>query len=51
MLEAAGVDFEVASPQIDEAAFKAEALLTDDLASDLAKAKALSVSQGEPATG
>ena len=46
MLDAAGVEFEVASPQIDEAAFKAEALLTDDLASDLAQAKALSVSEG-----
>jgi septum formation protein len=46
MLEAAGVEFDVASPQIDEAAFKAGALLTDDLAADLAQAKALSVSQG-----
>ncbi len=46
MLAAAGVDFEVASPQVDEAALKAEALLTDDLALDLAKAKALSVSEG-----
>ena len=46
MLVAAGVDFEVASPQVDEAAFKADALLTDDLALDLAKAKALSVSEG-----
>ena len=45
MLEAAGVEFEVASPQVDEAAFKADALLTDDLALDLAKAKALSVSR------
>jgi septum formation protein len=49
MLEAAGVDFEVTSPQIDEAALKAGALLTDDLASDLAIAKALSVSQGRAA--
>jgi septum formation protein len=48
MLAAAGVEFEVASPQIDEAALKAEALLTDDLASDLAQAKALSVSEGRP---
>jgi len=46
MLEAAGVEFEVAAPQIDEAALKAEALLIDDLASDLAQAKALSVSEG-----
>jgi septum formation protein len=46
MLEAAGVDFEIASPQVDEAALKANALLTDDLALDLAKAKALSVSDG-----
>ncbi|MEO7365494.1 MAG: nucleoside triphosphate pyrophosphatase [Sphingomicrobium sp.] len=44
MLAAAGVDFNVASPKVDEAALKAEALLTDDLAHDLAKAKALSVS-------
>lgn len=44
MLAAAGVAFEVASPQVDEAALKAEALLTDDLALELAKAKALSVS-------
>jgi septum formation protein len=46
MLEAAGVEFDVASPQIDEGALKAGALLTDDLAADLAQAKALSVSQG-----
>ena len=46
MLEAAGVEFEVAAPQIDEAALKAEALLIDDLASDLAQAKALSISEG-----
>jgi septum formation protein len=46
MLEAAGVEFDVASPQIDEAALKAGALLTDDLAADLAQAKALSVSEG-----
>ena len=46
MLEAAGVDFEVASPQVEEAGLKAQALLTDDLALDLAKAKALSVSEG-----
>jgi len=46
MLAAAGVEFEIASPQIDEAALKAEALLTDDLASDLAQAKAISVSEG-----
>ena len=44
MLEAAGVEFDVASPTIDEAALKAGALLTDDLATDLAQAKALSVS-------
>jgi septum formation protein len=49
MLEAAGIDFEVASPQIDEAALKAGALLTDDLAADLARAKALSVSEGRAA--
>jgi len=46
MLEAAGVEFDVASPQIDEAALKAAALLTDDLAAGLAHAKALSVSEG-----
>jgi septum formation protein len=46
MLEAAGVEFDVAAPQIDEAALKAAALLTDDLAADLAQAKALSVSEG-----
>ncbi|MGI8610692.1 MAG: Maf family protein [Sphingomicrobium sp.] len=45
MLEAAGVEFEVAPPLVDEAAMKAEALLTDDLADDLARAKALSVSE------
>lgn len=45
MLEAAGVAFELASPSVDEAALKAGALLTDDLAEDLAKAKALSVSE------
>ena len=45
MLEAAGVDFEIAVPQVDEAALKAAALLTDDLALDLARAKALSVSE------
>ena len=45
MLEAAGIDFEVASPQVDEAASRG-GVLTDDLASDLAQAKALSVSQG-----
>ncbi|WP_309662328.1 nucleoside triphosphate pyrophosphatase [Sphingomonas sp.] len=45
MLAAAGVDFDVASPQVDEAALKAAALLTDDLAADLAQAKALSISQ------
>jgi septum formation protein len=49
MLEAAGVDFEVASPHVDEAALKASALLTDDLALDLAKAKALNVSEGRVA--
>jgi septum formation protein len=49
MLEAAGVDFDVASPHVDEAALKAAALLTDDLALDLAKAKALSVSDGRGA--
>jgi septum formation protein len=46
MLEAAGVEFDVGLPQIDEAALKAGALLTDDLAADLAQAKALSVSAG-----
>ena len=46
MLDAAGVEFDVATPQIDEAALKAGALLTDDLAADLAQAKALSVSEG-----
>ena len=46
MLEAAGVEFEIASPQVDEAALKAGALLTDDLAADLAQAKAMSVSEG-----
>ena len=45
MLKAAGVEFEVAPPRFDEAALKAEALLTDDLADDLARAKALSVSE------
>lgn len=45
MLVAAGVDFDVAAPDVDEAAFKASAFLTDDLAVDLAQAKALSVSQ------
>jgi septum formation protein len=49
MLAAAGIDFEVASPQVDEAALKAAALLTDDLALDLAKAKALSVSEARTA--
>ena len=49
MLEAAGVDFEVAAPQVDEAALKAAALLTDDLALDLARAKALSVSEARTA--
>ena len=44
MLEEAGLEFEVASPNIDESAFKANALLTDDLATDLAQAKALAVS-------
>jgi septum formation protein len=46
MLGAAGVDFEVAAPHVDEAALKAAALLTDDLAIDIARAKALSVSEG-----
>jgi len=45
MLAAAGVEFEVASPSVDEAALKADALLTDDLAGQLAGAKALSVSE------
>ena len=45
MLGAAGVEFEVARPEVDEAALKSNALLTDDLAIDLARAKALSVSQ------
>jgi septum formation protein len=45
MFAAAGVDFDVVAPQVDEAALKAAALFTDDLASDLAKAKALSVSE------
>lgn len=45
MLAAAGVDFEIVSPHVDEGALKAKALLTDDLAHDLAKAKALSVSE------
>jgi nucleoside triphosphate pyrophosphatase len=49
MLAAAGVEFEVASPQVDEVAFTAAALLTDDLAVDLAKAKALSVSEARTA--
>jgi septum formation protein len=49
MLAAAGIDFEVASPQVDDAALKAAALLTDDLALDLAKAKALSVSEARAA--
>ena len=49
MLTAAGVEFEVAAPQVDEAAFKANALLTDDLALDLARAKALSVSEARAA--
>ncbi|MEO5612138.1 MAG: Maf family nucleotide pyrophosphatase [Sphingomicrobium sp.] len=45
MLAAAGVEFEVAAPQVDETALKAAALLTDDLALDLARAKALSISE------
>lgn len=49
MLEAAGIDFEVDSPQVDEAALKAAALLTDDLALELAKAKALRVSEARTA--
>ncbi|MEO6581753.1 MAG: Maf family protein, partial [Sphingomicrobium sp.] len=49
MLAAAGVDFKVASPDVDEAALKAQALLTDDLAHDLAKAKARSVSAADSA--
>ena len=49
MLEVAGVDFDIAAPQIDETALKAEALLSDDLALNLAQAKALSVSQGRAA--
>lgn len=48
MLGAAGVAFEVAAPNVDESAFKANALLIDDLASDLAQAKALGVSSGRP---
>jgi septum formation protein len=46
MLEAAGVEFDIVSPQVDEAALKAGALLADDLAADLAQAKALSVREG-----
>src|SRR5215213_1419613 len=46
MLEAAGVEFDVVAPQFDEAALKAGGLLTDDLAAELAQAKALSVSAG-----
>lgn len=45
MLAGAGLEFEVASPEIDESLFKANALLTDDLATDLAQAKALTVSE------
>ena len=45
MLAAAGVDFDIASPHVDEAALKTAALLTDDLAANLAQAKALSISQ------
>jgi septum formation protein len=48
MLDAAGVDVDVAAPQVDETALKAAALLTDDLAADLAQAKALSISQSRP---
>jgi septum formation protein len=48
MLEAAGVEFDVEAPGIDEAALKAGpwSSLTDDLAEGLASAKALNVSLG-----
>lgn len=49
MLAAAGIAFESAAPAVDEAALKAQALLTDDLAQDLARAKALSVSRARTA--
>jgi septum formation protein len=53
MLEAAGVPFEARPPQIDEEALKAglrnEGVSPHDLASALAEAKAVALSQHEPA--
>ena len=47
ILEAAGVSFEVAKPDVDEAAFKALYSDPEDLAAELASAKAHAIDTGE----
>ncbi len=48
MLDAAGVAYEARRPDVDEAAVKAELVKPDQIASELAAAKALSVSASRP---
>jgi len=46
MLDAAGVSYEAVKPEVDEAAAKARMKNADEIASQLAAAKALSIKNG-----
>ncbi len=48
MLDAAGVEFEVVPPGVDERAIKDQLTAADDIASELASAKAIAVSRDRP---
>jgi septum formation protein len=48
LLDAAGVAYETAEPNVDETAVKAKLVVPDQIASKLAKAKALGISASRP---